>query len=231
MREKIQKLIDEGNAVTSTGLPYTMWLNHIEKFYKSEHFNDKEIEDIIKQAKYFSDSDGWFNKYRPDLLSWLMILLEDIPEDSEINSQFANNSEESDMNKDVFIVYAHKGESIKLQVQNFIQNTLNFVPHALDVSKYTGSIWDAFVRESESCSKAIIVMTADDEIHEGNDAYYQSRPNVFIELGYLIHKCHLDNVTIVSNGDVKMPTDISGIIHVKMDNPNWMESIRNQMNR
>ena len=28
MREKIQKLIDEGNAVTSTGLPYNMWLNH-----------------------------------------------------------------------------------------------------------------------------------------------------------------------------------------------------------
>lgn len=37
--------------------------------------------------------------------------------------------------------------------------------------------------------------------------------------------------SIVSNGDVEMPTDISGIIHVKMDNPNWKESIRNQMDR
>lgn len=231
MREKIQKLIDEGNAVTSTGLPYNMWLNHIEKFYHSENFNDKAIEDTIKQAKTFSNNSGWFEKHHPDLLSWLMILLEDIPEDSEINSQSTNNGEESDMNKDVFIVYAHKGEAIKLQVQDFIQNTLKFTPHTLDISKYTGSIWDAFVKESQICSKAIVVMTADDEIHDGDNKYYQSRPNVFIELGYLIHKCSLDNVTIVSNGDVEMPTDISGIIHVKMDNPNWKESIRNQMDR
>ncbi len=68
-----------------------MWLNHIEKFYRSENFNDKAIEDTIKQAKTFSNNSEWFKKHHLDLLSWLMILLEDLPEDSEINLQSINN--------------------------------------------------------------------------------------------------------------------------------------------
>ena len=229
IKNKIQDLISEGESVTGTGLPYNMWVNHIEKFYKSANINNKFIEKTISDAKTFSSNSGWFKKHHPELLSWLMCLLEDYSE--ETISDNIDYKENNIMNKDVFIVYAHKGESIKLQVQDFIQNTLGFIPHTLDISKYTGSVWNAFIKESNNCSKAIVVMTPDDEIHEKDTVYYQSRPNVFIELGYLINKCSLDNVTIVSNGDIQMPTDISGIIHVKMDNANWKESIRNQMNR
>lgn len=200
----------------------TAWLQKVKRTLNKLNLLDDdiswEIETLCKRGYLFPESCD-------NIINYLKECIDNVTDDTALFE------DRKDMNKDVFIVYAQKGEAIKLQVQNFIQNTLNFIPHTLDISKYTGSIWDAFVRESQVCSKAIVVMTADDEIHDGNDKYYQSRPNVFIELGYLIHKCGLDNVTIVSKGDISMPTDISGIIHVKMDNPDWKESIRNQMDR
>lgn len=47
-------------------------------------------------------------------------------------------------------------------------------------------------------------MSDDDTVTDVNGiTYKQARPNVFIELGYMIHKCGLNNVTIVYSSDCK----------------------------
>ena len=50
----------------------------------------------------------------------------------------------------------------------------------------------------------IVLMSDDDTVTDVNGiTYKQARPNVFIELGCMIHKCELNNVTIVYSSDCK----------------------------
>ena len=51
---------------------------------------------------------------------------------------------------------------------------------------------DTFSEISEPCQKAVVLMSDDDIVRDSNgNEYKQARPNVFIELGYMIHKCSL----------------------------------------
>lgn len=75
-------------------------------------------------------------------------------------------------------------------------------------------------------------MSADDSVIDVNgNEYKQPRPNVFIELGYMFHKCGLDNVTIVYSIDCEEPSDIRGLISVHYGVDKWTESLRKQLNR
>ena len=75
-------------------------------------------------------------------------------------------------------------------------------------------------------------MSDDDEIIGTNEnPYKQARPNVFIELGYMIHKCGLKNVTIVYSDNCTIPSDINGLTSVHYGADKWTESLRKQLNR
>lgn len=133
--------------------------------------------------------------------------------------------------ENVFIVYSHKHADIMREIKEFVREELGFEPKTLDISECTGSVWDAFSEKSQDCQKAIIVMAEDDKVVSDNSEYMQARPNVFIELGYMIHKCGLNNVTIVCSENCKIPSDIGGLIHVVYKSDRWTESLRKQLNR
>lgn len=215
------------------------WVMDVEDVLSDANMMTDEIKDCVKTVK--SQPINW-NQSFPEksdvLVATMKRLVKKFDRSSISNHSEMNNNDNSyiiqevqDVNKDVFIVYAHKGEATKLRVQDFVQNTLGYIPHTLDVSKHSGLVWDSFIKESQNCSKAIVVMTADDMVVDADNKYYQSRPNVYIELGYLVAKLQLHNVMVVIDGDIKIPTDINGICSVYMSNANWMESIRNQMER
>lgn len=134
--------------------------------------------------------------------------------------------------KNVFIVYSHQNEYVMLKIKNFIEKNIGFCPKTLDISEYAGSVWDAFSRNAMDCEKAVVLMSGDDKVTDtqGN-AYKQARPNVFIELGYLIHKCGLKNVTIVYSDDCKEPSDIGNLVSVHYGSEMWTEDFRKQLNR
>lgn len=144
-----------------------------------------------------------------------------------------NQIEEVVMTKEnVFIVYSHQNSNIMREIKEFISENLDFEPKILDIDKYAGSIWKAFSENSEECQKAVVIMSADDSVIDVNgNEYKQPRPNVFIELGYMFHKCGLDNVTIVYSIDCEEPSDIRGLISVHYGVDKWTESLRKQLNR
>ena len=133
--------------------------------------------------------------------------------------------------ENVFIVYSHKHADIMREIKEFVRENLDFEPKTLDISECTGSVWDAFSEKSQDCQKAIIVMAEDDKVVSDDSEYMQARPNVFIELGYMIHKCGMNNVTIVCSENCNIPSDIGGLIHVVYKSEKWTESLRKQLNR
>ena len=134
--------------------------------------------------------------------------------------------------ENVFIVYSHQNRNMMLDVKDFIQENLEFEPKTLDIAECTGSVWDAFSEKSEACQKAVVIMAEDDSVKDVNgNEYKQARPNVFIELGYMIRKCGLKNVTIVCSENCNIPSDIGGLTSVRYKSEKWTESLRKQLNR
>lgn len=136
------------------------------------------------------------------------------------------------MKRNVFIAYSHQHRDMMLDVKDFISEELGFEVKTLDISEATGNVWDAFSKKAEECSKAVVLMSDDDFVRDsGGKEYKQARPNIFIELGYMIHKCGLKNVTIICSKECTMPSDIGGLIYINYKEEKWTEKLRKQLNR
>lgn len=189
--------------------------------------------DTIELLSYIKSHNTQGQRAFPTQADAVVAILKRIIRKTKKSSESTIKGENVVMTKEnVFIVYSHQNENIMREIKEFIRENLGFEPKTLDIAEFTGSIWDAFTEKSRECQKAIVLMSADDDITDANgNTYKQARPNVFIELGYMIHKCGLNNVTIVYSNDCKEASDIGNLISVHYGTNKWTESLRKQLNR
>ena len=216
--ENIQSLIDNPLQPNPTE-----WAMDVKDVLDECDCLSKEAENAIGKIKFHN---GAFPNYSDELVAIL----------KRIVKKCINNNIQGDavvMTKDnVFIIYSHQQSDIMREIKDFIREDLGFEPKTLDIAECTGSVWDAFSEKSEACQKAVVLMAEDDFVKDTNgNEYRQARPNVFIELGYMIHKCELKNVVIVYSGKCFVPSDIQGLSSVLYGSDKWTESLRKQLNR
>lgn len=195
------------------------WAMDVEDALSEVNVLTKDDENALKLTKIHN---GAFPQYADILVASL----------KRIVRKLEKSSEDKITKENVFIVYSHKHVDIMREIKEFVSEDLGFESKTLDISDFTGSVWDALSEKTQNCQKAIIVMTEDDKVvSDDGSEYMQARPNVFIELGYMIHKCNLKNVTIVCSENCKIPSDIGGLIYVVYKSDRWTESLRKQLNR
>ena len=124
------------------------------------------------------------------------------------------------MNKKVFIVHGHD-ESAKYEFARLIEKEFGLEVIILHEQPNYGSmcIMDKFERYAAQCDAAFILLTPDDAIvSHDNDSdsvkSYRARQNVIFELGYFIAKLGKDRVFLLHNGDIEIPSDVSGILYI-----------------
>ena len=67
---------------------------------------------------------------------------------------------------------------------------------------------------------AICLFTADDNVDGvGRTKQVRARQNVVLETGFFIGKLGRERVIILSNSDIEMPSDLSGVLYTS--NGNW----------
>lgn len=189
--------------------------------------------DTIELLSYIKGHNTQGQRAFPTQADAVVAILKRIIRKIEKSSEFIIKGENVVMTKEnVFIVYSHQNVNIMREIKEFIRENLGFEPKTLDIAECAGSVWDAFTEKSAECQKAIVLMSDDDEVTDVNGkTYKQARPNVFIELGYMIHKCGLNNVTIVYSNDCKEASDIGNLVSVHYGIDKWTESLRKQLNR
>lgn len=175
---------------------------------------------------------SWHESF-PEDSDTIVTVLKRVIKKMENSSKTIIKGEDVTMTKEnVFIVYSHQNVNVMREIKEFIRENLGFEPKTLDIAECTGSVWDAFTEKSAECQKAIVLMSGDDEVTDASgNTYKQARPNVFIELGYMIHKCGLNNVTIVYSNNCKEASDIGNLVSVHYGADKWTESLRKQLNR
>lgn len=223
--QDIQKLIDSKLQPN-----VAEWTMDVEDILKETKNLDQETNSLLKEIR--GNSIEWHKSF-PEKSDTIVAILKRIIKKIEKEAKNKTQGEVVTMTKEnVFIIYSHKNNAMMLEVKDFIREELSFEPKTLDIAECTGSVWDAFSEKSQDCQKAVVLMSGDDNVKtvEGRE-YKQARPNVFIELGYMIHKCGLKNVTIIQSENCNTPSDILGLTVVRYKSEKWTESLRKQLNR
>lgn len=217
----VQKLIDNPLQPNPSE-----WAMDVEDILVETNNLSEDAKNAIKKTKFHN---GAFQNYTDELVA---ILKRIVKKRKKLKSKNIKGEDIIMTKENVFIVYSHQHRDMMLDVKEFINEELGFEPKTLDISEFTGSVWDAFSKKSEECQKAVVLMSDDDLVRDScGKEYKQARPNVFIELGNMIHKCGLKNVTIICSQECAMPSDIGGLIYVSYKEEKWTEKLRKQLNR
>ena len=223
--QDIQRLID--NKLQPNVSEWTMDVEDV--LSEVDMLND-DIKELLKSIRKCNLS--WHESF-PERSDEVVVILKRAIK--KIKQSFDNNTQGDTVvmtKNNVFIIYSHQHSDMMREIKEFIGEELGFEPKTLDIAECTGSVWDAFSEKSATCQKAVVLMAGDDFVKNANEKEYkQARPNVFIELGYMIHKCGLKNVTIVRSKDCEIPSDINGLTSVQYKTEKWTESLRKQLNR
>lgn len=124
----------------------------------------------------------------------------------------------TEANNDVFILHGHN-EAKWRELKELLQG-MGAHPVLLSETKGLGSAsWlDRFTRVAQTCEFAIAIFTEDDCVLNKGKKYFQPRPNVLLEMGYFIAKLSVENMLILVQGEIKLPSDLEGVVYKKFTN-------------
>ena len=158
-----------------------------------------------------------------------------LPSNSNLSTSRFHNSEEqytdcsSTTSMSVFISHGHV-ELLKYQLKDFVKTRLGGEPLILSEQPNNGmTIVEKLESASEKCNKAIILLTKDDEMANGNK---RGRQNVIHEIGFFQGKYGRKNVILLCEEGVELFTNISGIVSIQFDRkhfPEVFEQLREEL--
>lgn len=134
-----------------------------------------------------------------------------------LSKRISNMENHEDDNE--FVVFISHGRSAAWKdVARFIEKELDLPTVVLKEEVNRGrTIIEKLDEETENCSFAIIIMTAEDEQQDGK---LRARQNVVHEIGFCQGKFGRENVLVLRQENVEEFTNISGIVYepFKLDN-------------
>ena len=133
-------------------------------------------------------------------------------------------------NKTVFLVHGHDRNTL-LEVDRFLRQ-LELVPVILNEKSNSGdTIIEKFERYSD-VRFAVVLLTGDDHGGPISDGFEKlksrARQNVILELGYFIARLGRKNVCPICQNGVEIPSDISGVVYVGLDN-SWRTELAREL--
>jgi len=116
--------------------------------------------------------------------------------------------------KEVFIVHGHN-EMAKSQLKGLL-SALGLQPIILSEQTHRGrTIIEELEYHSATCAFAFVLMTPDDIAGSGETkAPRRARQNVILELGWFMGRLGRDNVILMSQGEIELPSDVLGVLYL-----------------
>ena len=116
--------------------------------------------------------------------------------------------------KEIFIVHGHS-EAAKSQLKNLLSG-LGLEPIILSEQTHRGrTLIEQLEYHSTTCSFAFVLMTPDDIASTGETkSLRRARQNVILELGWFMARLGRENVVLISQGEIELPSDVLGILYL-----------------
>ena len=162
----------------------------------------------------FSTPDSAFIKVCHDNLCTVKEIFKQYLEDMEDENESAEEivSVNSDYSK-VFIVHGHNGE-LKEAVARVIERQ-GIKPIILSEQANRNATIIEKIEANSNVNSAICLFTSDDFGREKTESMDnpRARQNVVFETGYFIGKLGRENVVLVSDGNIEIPSDLQGVVY------------------
>ncbi|MCD4665604.1 MAG: nucleotide-binding protein [Bacteroidales bacterium] len=128
-----------------------------------------------------------------------------------------------------FIVHGHN-DMRKLEIARFVENDLKRKAIILHEQPNRGR---TIIEKFEDYSKvdfAVALWTADDDgkSKNENDLKDRARQNVIFETGFFIGKLGRENIIVLYEDGVEIPSDYSGVIFIRFAE-NWKDDLRKEI--
>ena len=150
---------------------------------------------------------------------------------SKQNDDKRNDRKGVIMNNKVFVVHGHD-KIAKLEVELALKNA-GLEPIVLSEQPNQGLTIIEKIEENTDVSYAVILYTPCDMGREKEEDPEKERPrarqNVVLEHGYLMGKLKRQRVSALVKGNVEVPSDISGIMYINMDDSGWKAELAKNM--
>ena len=168
---------------------------------------------LVDQA-YQNGARRFLDKSDPEYFAKMIMIVE------EVKKEMCNS---------IFISHGH-ADLLKYQLKDFIKSRLGREALILSEQPNNGmTIVEKLEAASEKCNKAIILLTKDDEMADGNK---RGRQNVIHEIGFFQGKYGRKNVILLCEEGVELFTNISGIVYIQFNRdhfPEVFEQLREEL--
>lgn len=238
--KKIYEEIDEliKDEVTSTDPEFVTWHTKAERFIRNKYGDGIEFRDFSSitftlmlytftetRKDYVRACKGGLEQTKAIFKAYLEEMEDEINDANEENIDL--DKIKSNFSK-VFIVHGHDGE-LKESVARMIERQ-GIEAIILNEKANRGlTIIEKFEENSDSAA-AICLFTADDiaKSKEESDYKVRARQNVVFETGYFMGKLGRQNVIMLADNDIEIPSDLSGVVYT--NNQYWQIEILKELN-
>ena len=200
-----------GYLMTISGSDFESWKSELFVFVKrnlSEHDLYGNLLEVIesyktKQPRGLNDAIGILNAIVSDT-AFLA---------GSVSMKIEKEDDEYMINKtDVFMVIGHDEEATA-KMESFLRK-MDLNPIILREQANKGNTVIEKLEEYTGVDYGVILYTPCDTTDKGK---LRARQNVVMEHGYLLSKLGRNNVAAIVKGDIELPSDISGVLYIRMD--------------
>ena len=233
--EEIDVLIEK--KVTSSDEEFITWHKKVERFLQRKYGDSTELKDF--RNTHFSLMIFTLNETHSDYVkvcrsglestkAVFKVYLEEMQEEvfEKHESNVGHSKKVADLKK-VFIVHGHDGE-LKESVARMIERQGIEAIILSEQANKGATIIEKFEANSD-VGAAICLFTADDS-GKGNkefDYRKRARQNVVFETGYFMGKLGRQNVIMIADEEIEIPSDMQGVVYT--DNTYWQVAVLKEL--
>jgi hypothetical protein len=116
----------------------------------------------------------------------------------------------------VFIGYSTEAQRIGRQLNEFVSGELGLRVYDWHDFAPGDTIWDSIARAERLASCGIFLFMADDFMTAKGAEYRAPRDNIIFEAGFFAGAKGRSRMLIIREGDVKIPSDLDGVIYLSI---------------
>lgn len=232
--DEIEELIEK--RVTSSNKGFITWHTKADRFLRKKYGDGPEFKDFAETPfsllLFIDDTEEDYIEACKEGLETtkakFKVYLEEMEEEREvINEESPKTTRNERKYEKVFIVHGHDGE-LKEAVARLIEKQGIEAVILSEQVNMGATIIEKFENNSE-VEAAICLFTADDCGKGKKELEYnkRARQNVVFETGYFMGKLGRQNVVMIADSEIEIPSDMQGVVYT--NNKYWQIEILKEL--
>lgn len=229
--ERFKKIYDDidvliEHRVRTSSQEFISWKTRAERFLRT-HYGENSKEVVDFENTHFSLMIYTFNETESDYIeackSGLVeskavfeVYLEELKENDVTPDNEATQDNSISKSK-VFVVHGHD-EALKQEVARIVEKQGLEAIILSEQANHGKTIIEKF-EENTDVGAAICLFTGDDygKAKDVEDDNLRARQNVVFEAGYFMGKLGRENVILIANPEIEIPSDLQGVVYTNKD--------------